>query len=151
MGILNNIEVSLHDTINITTTPREVILHSCHSTTSSCELFIVITICLTILLSLIIIALTVVSCIRKNNNDKLNELKNRRKNELNKLEKESQWKERKDRYDSAWRTIEHAWKESGKKQDDPNVEKAWNYITSFLESEVPARNSNSEKSEQSKS
>ncbi|PWL58404.1 MAG: hypothetical protein DBY35_12805 [Bacteroidales bacterium] len=148
MGILNYIGVNLPDTISIATTPKEVILHSCPSPSTIYDLLIVMTICLTIIFSLVVIGRAVRHCIGANNNAKSEELKARNKQELDKLDKESMWKQRKDRYDSAWRTIEHSWKEGVKEESNPIVEKAWSYIKFFWESEMPEDNGNAGKAKQ---
>lgn len=154
MGILSNIEVSFTDTIAITTTPREVILHSCPSATTVEDIWLAETIGLIVIGGLLIIGYygcKIVSSVQK---AKAEELKSRQSYELNKLDKEGHWKENKDRYDSAWRTIEHSRKESKdckERQPDSTEDEARTYIKYLWKSGIPANDNVTEKAEQPKS
>ena len=155
MGILSNIQVSFPDTIAIATTPKEVILHACPSATTDYDFFIVLEICITVLLSLIVIALTVGYSIKKRNDSKLNELEKRQDHEVKKLDMENLCKEKKEMYDSAWKVIEHSWKESkdckANRQTDSNVDEAWKYIKHLWAPETPTKDSVNDKAGQPKS
>lgn len=138
--------VSLPDTTVLALTPKEVIFHSCPSETTDYDFYVTMAICVTILIALLITAIAAGYCINKKNKSRLIELQEKNAHELSKLWKEYSWKERKDRYDSAWRTIEHSWKESEKiepcdwdekhKGKDPKVDKAWSYINYFWGTEL---------------
>lgn len=108
MDTLTNIVVSLPDTIVIATTPREVIFHSCQD---AMPLSNVITICVTVVVSLSIIAIATWKCFQKAQEVKENAIQRKLDAEKDKRESEQNYKKAKDQYDSAWRTFEYILKD----------------------------------------
>ncbi|MDE6277443.1 MAG: hypothetical protein K2M06_04965 [Muribaculaceae bacterium] len=149
MGILSNIEVSVPDTIALATTPKEVIFHSCPSSTTIEDICLAAIIGLIIIGGLLIIGYFGSKIVSSVQNAKERELRARQAHELAKLQHESGRKEEKDRYDSAWRVIEHLWKESkdnkANLQMDSTVDEALDYIISLWKAGRPSENSVNEK------
>lgn len=104
MDPLTNIEVSFPDTIIIANTPKEVILHSCPDIM---PLGHVVTICATVVICLLIIAIATCKCLKKVQEVKKHETNKRFEAEKNKRKSEQDFKILKDQYDSAWRTFEY--------------------------------------------
>lgn len=86
-----------------------------------------VTICITIVVSINLLCKLIKWLIKSKNEKLLAEEKYRREAELEKLRMEIARKESKDRYDAAWRCIEHSWRDK-MPEDDSNAEAAWLYI-----------------------
>lgn len=98
MGMLNNIGVSLPDTINITTTPREVILHSCPTSTTIEDIWLAIVIGVIIISGLWIIGHYVCKSVSSIQNAKFKELESRQQHELAKQNKDAEIKTKTDEF-----------------------------------------------------
>lgn len=131
MGIISNITLTLPDSIVAASVQKEVIYHSCPGGATDNDVTVTAIICGAVVLSLIIISVAIGYCVRKIQTAKITECEKRKEQENDKIEKEQAFKERKDRYDSAWRTVQHYWKleENKKKESDKkniNIEKSQN-------------------------
>lgn len=108
MDTLTNIVVSLPDTITIAATPKEVIFHSCPDTM---PLSSVISICVTVVVCLSIIAIAAWKCFRKTQEVRENAIQLKLDAAKKKRVSEQNYKRAKDQYNLAWRTFEYILKE----------------------------------------
>lgn len=145
MDTLANIVVSHPDTISIVTTPKEVIFHSCHD---AMPLGNVITICVTVAICLLIIAVAVGLCFRKMQKVKENEFNKKINAEKEKRESEQNYKRYKDQYDSAWRTFEYKLKLKPEEKVPEGmkiaIEEAEGYLKSLWRQETSDNTRNSQ-------
>lgn len=147
MGLLNFAKCFIPGGDGLEKSSIEGLCNSCQSSATEYDYYISIVICLTILLSLVVIAYCVGYCVRKNYEYRMDELNVRSRDESAKLDKEHRMTEKKDRFDSAWRTISHAWEQeksegSVTEHDDPNLRMARTYIRTIWGSESPEVNDN---------
>jgi len=110
MGILNNIVVSIPDTIAIVTIPREDIFHSCLSATTTEDIELAKIVCVTILIALLIISFVLGYCVNSMQRAKQGELEKRNSHEISKMQEEFRlWKERSE-HEASRKAEEHKWK-----------------------------------------
>lgn len=98
MGILNNIGTSHPDTISVTTTPREVILHSCPTSTTIEDIWLAIIIGIIIISGLWIIGHYVYKSVASIQNAKFKEQESRQQHELAKQNNEAEIKAKADEF-----------------------------------------------------
>lgn len=119
MDTLNNIVVSLPDTISIVTTPKEVIFHSCQVATTNNDIFLTIVIGLTVLAGLAIIGHYVCKGIATTQFNKSKELESRQAHEISKLTKEAEIKAAANQFNAEQTKKQREWiSESDKLKND---------------------------------
>ncbi len=142
MFLADNLTRPILDTTTVDATSRVVVFHSSPNVNTEYDIAITAIICGTILLCLLIGFFTLGYCFNKAQKERAVEINARNEFEKFKFEKECAWKTRKERYESAWRTIEHYWKEkkdSGTSDNgakETEKDKAWEYIKYFWNTEM---------------
>lgn len=144
MDTLNNIVVSLPDTISIVTTPKEVILHSCPAATTQLDVALTHEITSTILWAIGIIGVTIILGIAIVALSKHYEQKLRQSYEERKRKDDQTMQEYKNRLDSAWRCLNDFYKkrESGVTDGEQKMANAsWDYLVgTFKETQISESN-----------
>lgn len=141
MDKLANIALSLPDTILITATPKEVILHSCPVATTQLDIALAHEIAMSILCGICIIGIILILCLTVSAVSKYAEQRLRLKHEESMRENEQKMQEYKNRLDSAWRCLNDFYKkkESGTTDSEKKMaEASWQFLTTaFKETQLP--------------
>lgn len=108
-----------------------IMVHSASQESTWSDAVTAAVICLAIVIGIYFITKAIKDCITKIQDAKKAEADSRKDIEMHKIDKEYFWKERKDTFDSAWRTVQHYWKleENREKESDKkniNIEKSQN-------------------------
>lgn len=141
MDTIANIVVHFPDTIAITATPKEVILHSCPVATTQLDIALAHEIATSILCGIGIMGIILILCLTVTAVSKYAEQRLRLNHEESKRKNEREMQEYKNRLDSAWRCLNDFYKkkESGTTDIEQKMaEASWQFLTTaFKETQLP--------------
>lgn len=140
MDTFTNIAVSLPDTIAITATPKEVVLHSCPVATTQLDIALAHEITTSILCGIGIIGIILILCLTVTAISKYVEQKLRLEHEESKRKDDQEMQEYKNRLDSAWRCLNDFYKKKESRITDSEqkmAEASWQFLTTaFKETQL---------------